>query len=262
MTIEIDMTEFNSSVINYVANLGQAAGMVVRRQAGALASTLIRISPPTDVRLTKQRIKDRVSQRFVKMNNSDRKFRRGGKGGKHGRGDIRWYSWQSDALYGVQKQNDMRDASVEDLRQLLHTMNVKGTKTLGQRGKQRVVVWQKQLVRKATVNKLIRRIQDHVGRLKAGWVVSWQGFGSPGRQPQAYVMKHLAGARGSFIDNTRSTQQPNATITNSSVGADKLKGKIVQNALKIRIEAMRKDVEWAIKNPEKWRERESNREVD
>jgi hypothetical protein len=245
-TVDIDTDRFNEVLADFDGMLrsrglyaGRGLPDLMKYQGGQLARTLINITPPREKAKSQQAIQKKVSGRFAVLNNPERLFQQG-TGGKHGSGDVYWYAWNSTQLYGVMRDSDMTKASVEDLYQLYLKTTYRGTVKLGMRGKQKVRVWQKILAKKATVNKLIKRIQSHLGRQKAGWLPAWRKCGAPGAVVPQWITRHEQGVRGR-AELRMTGEEFSVTFYNSAVGIVKSQ-KLVASALKIRVTAMVKDI--------------------
>lgn len=255
---------YNGALRGMIAALGADAPKMVKRQAGLLDRTLINITPPTHPAQTKQKIETNISRKFAQVDAPKREFA-GARGGKHGSGDVDWYAWTSSALYGIAKESDMRDASVEALKELSFKVKRGGIIDAGQRGKQRVRIWKKIVTKSATVKKLVAYFSSHVGRLKAGWAVSWVHLGRPGRPIPKWVEEKIptseSGGYGFYVDGLGTPGNPTFAIGNRAKGVAELKkksGALLDAALAIRIKAMAKDVQFGIHNPGKYAQREAD----
>ncbi len=250
MTLDVDTRRFNEVLATVADKLGvTSAGegsRFVRKQAGLLTQTLIRITPPTRRAQTAQKIEDRVNAKFASLKSPKREFDDQESGGKHGSGSIRWYSWNSTGLYGVARAADFRYATPDQLYELMKRTTSRGTIIAGQRGKQKVRIWQKILTKKKTVNDLVRRLLTHIGRLKAGWCVSWQALGAPTGvySPPEWVTRHMNGARGYSVDGLGIPGRPTFSMANFAAGAThEGTRRLVQRAILIRSQAMMKDLQ-------------------
>jgi len=244
MTATVDISGFNRGMTGFVDRLGIEGPVVLKKEMGELLKTLIKITPPKDPAKTRGSIGNSISTKFAAAGDSD--LSEHGGGGKVGKSGILWYRTDSDFLRGVAPENDMRKASVEELRPLLYRLRKSGRQILPfrhPRDQQRVMILQTVLTRRSTVNKLIAQIKGHVGRLKAGWLASWDRL-SPGggNQPPQWVTRHKAGARGYFVDGLGVKGFPSFTIANTAVGVGNPRNNLtwlVQGALNIRAKAMR-----------------------
>ena len=228
----------------FVDKLGLSGPLVLKKEMGELLKTLIRTTPPKNPTKTRASISDTVSSRFEAAA-EDRSFERSHYNGQVGASGILWYQVDSKFLRGVAPDKDMRKAGVEELEALRWRITPKGRLNLPFKHphkSQRVLIYQKILTRKSTVNKLIAKLKTHVGRLKAGWLASWD-FLSPtgGNQPPQWVTRHKSGARGYFVNGLGVKGYPTFTIANTAkgVGNQKLNlNGIVRTALAIRAKAM------------------------
>lgn len=244
--------EFNRQMQRKVDILKLNAKDVVVREAGQLALTLMKITPPKDPKRTRDIIETKLSRKFAGAMNPSRTYENtessawgGDVGKKRGSGDVFWYVWTPTALYGVSKEAaDYRNANEQGVYRLLFETTAGGKTKVGQRGKQRVYITQKYLVKPSMVKKVIARVKRHVGRLKAGWAVSWQDVGSPTgtvASPPQWVMKHAATARslgkGQSQPELGLPGGPTFTLINRNAGARTLEW-LIRDAMKIRAKAM------------------------
>lgn len=257
-SIQQDMTKFNQVMTDLaiaagatgVGSNGASGRQFVMRQAGLLNRTLITITPPRDRAKTAKQITDNITGKFNAIGNPEREFTIP-QDSKHGTGDVHWYNWDQHTLRGVARDADLTKASVEELYNLIHKIRPRGTISAGQRGKQRVIIWQKTTTKAATVKKLIARMLKHIGRLKAGWLVSYDFLSANGaiadrsRVPE-WVQRHRTNARGYYIDGLGIPNGPTFTIANYAVGVKKA-GQLFHNALEIRVKAMAKDMQLYIR---------------
>lgn len=238
---------------------------VLVRQAGLLCRTLINVSPPVNKKKTADRITDRVNKKFHQMGSDGGHMWSTPNEKKQGKGDVKWYAFSKYAIYGVAKDVDFTDATPEQLYSLYFGRNLtsKGRFKAGMRGKQRVMIWQKITTDRKTVKKLIKRLLNHIGRLKAGWAVSWKDAGSPGSQIPNWIGKHVVPgkARGYSIRHLDG-DSASFTIVNTAKGvsAQAVEEK-ARAALRIRLKAMTEDVRFALKHPDQWSEREAKAEA-
>lgn len=232
--------KFGLQMGRYVDELGQSGPKVVERQAGLLAQTLANITPPIDPAKSRDNIRKQVVGKFSLIGQDiPGDFAR--TSSKSGRGDVIWYRWTPEALYGVARQSDKRGANIEELTKLYYSTTKNG-KIRGQRGRQHVFVSQRILTTAAKIKQVAATISRHVGRLRAGWLPSWRKAKSPGRVP-GFVLQHEQGAKGYFIDQLAAKGLPSFTLANYAQGAtEKNCGYALKKAMAIRAEAMRKDI--------------------
>lgn len=242
VTATINMTLFNRGMSGLL-NVGVRMKPLVQKEAGELSKTLVNITPPDSPTKTRENIKSGISSKFALAGDSENSNldRYSGTVGPAG---IKWYQVDSEFLRGIAPEKDMRKASVEDLNKLRFSITAKGRQTLAfrhPRQRQRVLLYQTVLAKASTIRKLITRAQSHVGRLKAGWLVA-VGAGVlklTGSKPPQFVMRHIANARGSYINGLNNPKGPQFTITNSAVGIGQRNVlRLVQKAMDIRGKAM------------------------
>lgn len=256
-SLEASLTRWNSFVAGKI-DMTQLAGQgVTRKEAGRLVQTLIKITPPADRKGSMDKLGAKVEGKFHSLGEeSGHSFSEFSAGSKAGQGDVRWYAFQPNSIYGIKQDLDMSEASVEDLRDVYYKtqLNGDGRIVAGTRGRQTVYLWQKITTKAATVKKLAKRLKDHFGRLKAGWLPSWKDLGRPGGtySPPGWVTDHEDGARGYSINGLGDPRFPQFTLENHAKGAGtaKMNG-LVRDALVIRSEAMVKRMSFLIKHPEK-----------
>lgn len=238
------LSTLQSAIKLRLDRLGENKGQVVKHEAGLLWRTLINLSFPNNPAKKKRSIEEITLRKFHEI--SDSESVHSGDPKKAGSGNVTWTGSHPFALYGIAKDVDFRDASVDQLESLYYgrggdrsNRNSGRAKFAGAHGKQDVYVWQKISVKKSTLRALIKKWQSHVGRLKSGWVPAWQACGSPGDYvPQWIQILSRAGAKG-FEDNTLDQHTPSFTAINAERGARTLKesGKLAA-AFRIRAKAV------------------------
>lgn len=249
--VKFNAGAFNAAMANYADALikPSEASAFVKIQAGRLVQTLIKITPPENPAKTRKRIEANMMTRAQPVIRPDRLSIEAG--GKHGKGNIRWYAWGKKALYGVDsKVADLTKYSDGALYQLLMRRTKTGRVNLGTRGKQKVMVWRKTLVKKSTLRKVIARLKKTVGRLKAGWLVSWRKLGSPSGiySPPKWITDNESKAKGFCIDGLGIPGSPEFSLINQSAGAGHVgMQRLVLRALEIRAAAMIKDMQLKLK---------------
>ena len=264
MEMSIDEAAFSASLAKwkeYVQAKALALKLdvagVLKKEAGRLVSTLIRVTPPGDRRKLREQITKNISSTFVSLG----KFKTGqGFHGlnspKSGSGSVIWYAWQSDALYGVRREDDATGASQEHIENLYFSLQYhKGMmrQMAGRRGKQTIWIKQKILVTEAAIAKLTKKFQKHIGRQKASWVPAYRALGSPpGYAVPGYVEDHAgSGVKGSAIDELSNKDFPSFTVESHAVGiASDNTVRQIDAALRIRSEAMVKRTAMILEHPE------------
>lgn len=240
----IDISGFNRGLTGFVDQLGIAGPVVLKKEMGELVKTLVKITPGADA----EKIRKTIGGKFDAIadeRNSDDSWAHGG--GKVGAGGIRWYAVTSEYLSGVAPQNDMRKASVTDLKLLSYKVTKSGKRLnvpiKGHRH-QRALIHQTILTRASTVKKLIAAKIKNRGRLKAGWMTAvFQGALAltGGNQPPQWVKRHASGVAGYFINGLGVKGFPTFTIANTAAGVGNKKNNLdglVVKALAIRAKAM------------------------
>ena len=237
----VDISGFNRGMTGFVDRLGISGPVVLKKEMGELVKTLVKITPGADA----EKLRKNISGKFDTIGDANNSWHAGGGLGETG--DIEWYAVDSRFLYGVAKQADRRDASVDDLKALLYTITksghrlnvpIKGHKT------QRALITQTILTKASTVKKLIAAKLKNRGRLKAGWMAAvFQGALqlTGGNKPPQWVTRHASGARGYFLNGLGVKNYPTFTIANTAAGVGNPKNNLdwlVQKALNIRAKAM------------------------
>jgi hypothetical protein len=107
------------------------------------------------------------------------------------------------------------------------------------------LISQKILTTQKQQEALARRIKNHRGRLKAGWmtaVFSGQIHISGANMPPQWVTRHASGARGSHVNGLSNRNFPNFTIINSAKGiGHRAVSYFVNKAVQVRAKAMSKN---------------------
>lgn len=250
MTLDANLREFTASMERMVDRVGMGARFVVRDQSAKLLKTLVQITPPKDAAKTRESIASRINSRFAKA--EDQTFSR--KGAEFSGSGVWWYAWRSNALYGAaDKQKDLTHESPEQIARLSYKITDAGRTKVGQRGKQKVYIWQSFIVKKKQLKSAIKVVQSHIGRAKAGWLPAIDSLGATFSMP-ATVTRHRSGAKGSAIDGTNNGAQPFFVMRNFATGIGNLKKRnawLLNNALKIRVKAMAADLKLYVRGVKK-----------
>lgn len=221
----------------YVDRVGMGAPYVVKTESGMLARTLINITPPKDRKKTATSIENRIQVRFARLKQD--RLASEARSNVNERG-VWWYAWSSKALFGAARDMDMTRASVDEIYELSKKVTKSGKVSVSKRGRQTVYLTRRVLTTSKQAAAVIKRIQGHIGRLKAGWLPAWKAAGSHGKIPNV-VAKHAEGARGRGHDGTGDRSHPTFTLVNSANGVKELtrtQSYLLNSALKIRAKAM------------------------
>jgi hypothetical protein len=258
--LQQSLQRWNSYIAGKIDFTHLAGKEVVRVEAGRLVQTLIKVTPPAEPARTRESIEGRVDRTFQVLGTENgRSWVDLDQGGKHGYGDVAWYAFQSNAIFGVARDADMTGASAAELYAVYQAnkrQNKQGRIIAGRRGKQTVYIWKKITTLASEVRKLKTRLKSHVGRLKAGWCPAWDKLGQPRGTyaPPRWVTDHnvegkVQGYAINLIDDPRF---PQFTLENHAKGAgsDTMNG-LVKTALDIRSKAMVKRMTFLVKHPEK-----------
>ena len=243
MATSVDISGFNRGMAAFVDKLGIEPPKVLKKEMGELVKTLMRITPAAEG----EKIRDQITFKFALLGGSlgemETKALDIGKMGKQG---INWFFFSSSNLLGVASENDKRDASVDEIKQLSYKITKRGAVrgSIKNHPGQTAIVYQTILTKASTVNKLVAQKTKNRGRLKAGWCAAWD-FLSPSGSLPGYVSRHLTGLRGYFINGLGIKGFPTFTIANTASGVSDPKVNLdwlVRSALSIRAKAMQKNL--------------------
>jgi hypothetical protein len=245
ITASVDMTGFNAGIVALMRSVGATSRVIVEKETGELIKTLVRISPPENPGKTKASILNKHQKMFATLgenNNYEYDSTKSGSGG------MKWYASSKKYLFGSSPQNDMRKADTRELLNLSYRVkNIQGSGRIISGFKrrmtnQRVAIITKIVAKPSQVKKLISKIQGHVGRLKAGWMVAARDGKvkiTGAYLPPSWVKKHSVGAMGRAEVQLSDATNPSITITNFAKGVTGKKSQyFVNSALKIRAKAM------------------------
>lgn len=259
--LNAQMEAFSRSVDYKGRFLGVASGKLLKVEANRLTQTLIRLTPPQVQASAKKKIKSDVERKMGTLEGHDYAFAdqfNPQPVSKQGTGDVRWFLWTSSVIFGAAREKDMRAASDDEIyKTYWNTVLGKSTGLInpGGRGKQKIRIIQRHQFTKASIRRLIARLQEHVGRLKAGWAVAWKatGAGTGIYNPPNWVLKHLTRGtpRGRVVDLTHDESFPSIAIANNAKGATSENVRtIAHHALKVRLDAIPNRLVQIIKHPE------------
>ncbi len=168
------MDLFQRGLRGLVLDIGLNAKTVVTKETGELLKTLVRISPPKEPTKTRANIKDKVMARFDALSSQNIAFAESKQ--SVSASGVKWYAASSKYLFGATADSDMRKSSAADLLQVYYrAKKIQGSARIvlpftSRRTRQRVALVSKIIAGKQQVNALVRKIQSHVGRLKASWL--------------------------------------------------------------------------------------------
>lgn len=238
ITSRIDMTGFNRGIVGLIKTLRVQPRVVIAKEAGELIKTLVKTSPAAKA----PRIKDDIMRKFewsgLDMNANLQ-------GQKAGSG-LTWVGVNGDYLTGIDPVLDMRDASVEELKDLAYQMTKRGRikkPFIHPRKKQQVLILTKVLTKLSTVKKLAAAKAKNRGRLKASWLTAVRDGVikiSGGNMPPKWVTDHVNwGTRGYWRNGMNVPFSPSFTIASYAKGLTvKAERFFIQRALNIRAKAM------------------------
>ena len=275
MTVDFNFDNWNRNAAKFVEVLGVHAEKVVKYETGQLLQTLVRVTPPRDVAKSRRRIEEQL-RKFFKMPSRGGAEVGTGKGSflgnywggatesanlVHGLSktslgmskmyNTEWYGMSPTSLYGFTRDDDHSGDSIEALEKLVATsIRLKTPKRtysfLHSRRSQNIRITGGMFIGKEKLMALIKRLKEHVGRLKAGWTVAFAPAGvSTSRLPK-YVRDNMTGARGGFVNGLTVPGYPSFTIINRAAAVAKTNehGKEqgwLQRAVNIRAKSMAKN---------------------
>lgn len=252
--------KFNRAVAMKISVTGLAVKDCVIVESGRLCELLIKRTPPQDAgraNALRERIEKKVTKRFERLTSKiDTKQYQSG--GKFGRGEVCWIKSAPTFLYG-----ERRDAFlVKDLDMLwgifLRTARLRSeaVQQPQPRGSQKVYIRTGASVSRADVARLVKRLQRHVGRLKAGWLTAYravQRLGFRGAwQPNKFVLNNETGNRGDFNNGLQQDPtKPFIDVINRARDVNKnYMRTIAHHALESRVKYVVKRLQVLVKHPE------------
>jgi hypothetical protein len=241
--LETDLSNFSRGMAGFVDRLGLQGPVVLRKETGELAKTLIRLTPPRRQADTNKKISRDYHSRFDAIGKIEDKP-------EYGAGGIIWGRHSKAYLEAYAPGVYQPDLSVKELTLLRYQIQLNRRGAASQiidfkhpRKSQKVRFHRRITVLNSTIEKAISAARKKVGRLKAGWLVGYDRLRpGGGNQPPAWVTRHRTGARGWFIDAAATKNFPSFTIANTAAGVgnprNDLTG-IVRAAIGLRVKAMK-----------------------
>lgn len=233
----VDMTGFNAG-LRGLAQLGIPMRTVVQKETGELIKTLVKTSPAADAKTIRDSIKRKFEWLGLDMNPAVE--------GQKSKTGLEWVGVNEHFLTGIDPTLDMRDASVEELKQFSYNVTKRGRikkPFTHSRTKQQVLILTKVLTKKKTVVALANAKAKNRGRLKASWLTAVRDgvikiFGA--NMPPAWVTRHANWqSRGYWRGGLDTPNNPNFTIASYAVGlTSRAERGFIQRALDIRAKAM------------------------
>ena len=174
----VDVSNFNRGLAGFVDKLGLPANVVFKKECGELLKTLIKLTPPSNAAASRARIARVASTKFDAASQADYIDSRLSPGG------VRWTRHTRAFLYGVAKELDWRnETDVRKIAALSKQLRPTGRRILDfvhPRKRQRVALSQRVFLQAGMLAQTIKYMQRHVGRLKAGWLASWDRLAPTG----------------------------------------------------------------------------------
>ena len=231
------MTEFNRGIDALRRSVGVDSRKLVEKETAELIKTLVRQSPAA----SSNKIKDDIKRKFEALNIevSTPSF------GKVSKSGMRWVGVNKAYLSGIAPEKDMRNASVSELKKVIYETTKKfrlKKDFVFPRKRQKVLLLQRILASKKTINQLAMAKSKNRGRLKAAWLKSVVGGViklTGGNVPPGWVSTHARGGFGSFENGLSTPNNPSFTIANFAKGVKNRALKTaVAAAVSIRAKAM------------------------
>ncbi len=186
------------AVKNALVGTGGDASTLCKDESRLLALQIMKVAQPKNRQKTADRIRLSASEKFIAFGESSYQF----DSGKASKDGIWWRHWDSDHLYGVAPDKDMRRASTEDLADIYFGGTVKkygnskgayiDLPFSNPRQRQKVRLYQKIVTGKSAVNKLARYAQKSIGKLPASWLATARQIDNAASAPQ-WISRHLKG---------------------------------------------------------------------
>jgi hypothetical protein len=247
ITAQIDLTQFNRGIQGLISATKKSGRVVVAKEAGELIKTLVRISPPKNPTQSRANIKRDVTNSFSVLGSTDTRF--DSNPSKEGKSGVKWFSATSRFLYGMTKDTDMTKAGERDLLRVYYQPKTNYGQTFmvmplqNRKTSQRAAIATRIVTKKKQVDSVVKRLQGHIGRLKAGWMVAvWKGGIkiTGGYLPPQWVTRHQNGARGrADTSGLLNDAAPSLVIANFAKGINsRASERFVKYALNIRAKAM------------------------
>lgn len=253
ITIEADIKRAEKVMADLMDASGvnpKAGASFVRRQCGLLAMTLINVTPPQNQQSTQSNIQRKSKKQFFAADKTSAL--------QTGSENV-WVGANTHHLVGVPRDFDMRGASTTEGVGLFYSTQPRKALErpfMGKPRHQKIWLINKWLISRATAARVVKRIQSHIGRKKAGWLPTWDACQpQSGRGPARLVTRHRAGARGKAVNGLGTPGKPTMTIINFAHGITSPETiRNVRVALRIRTKAMLKDAQLYIRGvKKKWK---------
>lgn len=255
----IDYTLFNQGMAGLVRATKKNSQVVIAKEMGELVKTLVRISPPKEPRKTKDSIRLNFHKKFSAL---DRATGFEDLDKEQSSTGLKWYGANSKYLFGGAPDSDLRESSQKTLLGVYYRVkNVQGHHRIivpfkNRKTRQRVAILTRVLTTPEKIAALVKRVQAHVGRLKAGWLAAVRDGAikiTGAYKPPKYVTDHMnAGLRGRYEDRLRDEKNPSFLIANSAKGiTNRYTQFLIQSAVTIRAKAMVRNAALYLKGKKK-----------
>lgn len=237
ITADIDINEWNRTANRIVTRLKLDAPRFVKKEVGELVKTVVRLTPPKNLPVSKQKADRRVAGHFRALPTGA--FR----GDQTGKGEFRWLFATPAVLVGVRAEDYQIAVDATTARRMMFKPeDRKVSSRLGRRGRQAVSLVGRRILRRQVLNQVRQKIKKNFGRLKAGWlagVFNGELKLTGGNLPPKWVTNHRNGVRGTRINNLQVPGSPSYTVINRAKGSGSaIVQQVAADALRIRAKAM------------------------
>lgn len=243
-----------SGLDQFIGVFARATGIksdqAVNYQTGLLMNDIAKEAPPKTLAKAERKAKWQVRKSFYAVKRGDDIKEFGGskplftKGQSKGK-DTRWLWASPNFLVGTEKKNDKTGVSASQMMAMHKLQQARtGQRWIekGKRGKQRVVIVSKPVVKATQAKAFAKKIRDTYGKLKASFLKGAGIVRAKVSLPN-FVKKHLTDSKGGFIP-VAPGPNPFTVIISRSPGCEHPQmQRIVRAAVKKRFFAMKKDIE-------------------
>lgn len=228
MSAEVDYSKLERKLARYIGELGMNAIDVVKDQSRLLLKAVIKITPPNSNSQGRKAVFSDIAKSMTPIYPEN--FR--GPHAAHIREILEKKDMVGFQAFLLNQKNKWRNWRIEKFSPELHRK--------AQNGQGKVTKSQHVFVAETREwEKYVKKQQSHVGREKCGW---WPAYRSLGGTLPNWITRHTEGARGSFNDSQLNSKSfPSFTMRNFSHGIGGA-SRLIREAIRIRGEAMEKDI--------------------
>jgi len=240
LQLNVSLAHLHHQMGRFVTELGMGVKTVVRDQSALLQKDLMVSLPPSNKSGLEKRIARDVRKviipRFGDWKIKKMGLANGQRKSKMGN-DIVWLEAGPKWLTGVNKGWFRENETPASLKQIFdHNRGKMGKMriNIGYRGKQRVHLIKRFVVKKGVFNKFVKAQTELVGKLKASFVLAWfWGVAAPkGGNIPKWIARHIENrtVKGSFISTLNDKDRPTMTIISEASGVTRQHSRNVINA--------------------------------